>query len=147
MIMPNTLNIKTPQSKFKSMLSTNDSVELKYDTEISEDEQLQTILIFCENMHTYKIDKDLEDLVGYYYYFVDEKIKYLEDIQASFGLANNTKRLTDIAKYLDAFTLGEQQHNTMNDFSIKISSLLDLLYSIKIILTEFYVSTFKNEPS
>jgi hypothetical protein len=144
MTMQNTMKIETPKSKFKSMKVDKDAIDLNYDIENAEDQQLQTILIFCENIHSYSIDKDLEDLIGYYFYFTDEKIKYLEDIQKSFGLANNTKRLTDIAKYLDAFTIGETQHTPMNDFSLKISSLLDLLYSVKIILSEFYTLKFVN---
>jgi hypothetical protein len=138
----NDIKLHPPKSKFKMMETDENKIELNYDEEIKEDEQLQTILVFCENIHSYKKDTNLADLIGYYYYFVDEKIQYLEDIQKSFGLTNNTNRLTDIAKYLDTFTLGETQHTPMNDFAIKISSTLDLLYTIKIILSEFYATHF-----
>jgi len=126
----------------------DEDIKLTYEKENTEDKELENILVFCENINSFTDedfkDKEFEDIIGYYYYFVEEKIKYLEDIQKSFSLKNNNKRLTDIAKYLDTFTIGEIQHNTMDDFGIKISSLLDLLYSVEIILREFYRTNFTN---
>jgi len=118
---------------------------LIYKNEESDDKLLQNILIFCENITEHEINKDLEDLIGYYVYFCDKKINYLEDLQHSFELPNNKKRFEDISKYLDGFTLGESQHNSMSDFGIKISSLLDLLYSVELLLKNFYNFNFYNQ--
>jgi hypothetical protein len=133
--------IKIQKNKIsKTSMDNNKNIEFNYEKELSEDKQLQEMLLFCENKDSYAIDDELKNMIGYYFYFCEEKINYLENLQESFGLSNNQERLTDIIKYLDGFTVQESQHKPLNDFAVKISSLLDLLYIIKIDLKDFYMS-------
>lgn len=137
-------NIKNIEQKILASNVQYKPTEYDYSVEEADDEQIQTILIFCENIKTYEKSDDLKNLIGYYFHFCDEKVNYLEDLQKSFGLKNNKKRFTDIIKYLDEFTTNEKQHTSLVDFGIKISALLDILYSIKIMLRDYYELTFTN---
>jgi len=140
----NVKNIKNVKKDTKNMKKTKKDTEIlkNFTKEEEIDKEMQEMLVFCENLENYEINDDLKNLVGYYFLFSDKRIEHLEDLQKSFGLQNNKKRLTDIVKYLDAYTLGEQQHSIEEDFSNKISLLLDLLYSVRIILRNFHISNF-----
>ena len=77
-----------------------------------------------EVFHKHYYTEDIE----FSLYFINSKINELLDLQQTFSLKDKSNRFSDISLYLDAFTTEIHQHNTMDDFEIKISSLLDTLY-------------------
>jgi len=121
----------------------NNYIKLSYEEEYSEDKKLQDMLIFTETINEYKLDDNLKFKTLYNLNFCLEKIDYLENLQKLFNLKNNTKRLTDISKYLDEITIEGKLHTTQDDFASKVSLLLDLLYSTSMILRDFYELHFK----